>query len=310
MDLFFEYDENLSNNLFFKHLQSEHKLILETAPLENWIVCIPRKATIQDSHLENSTFLLAHILIPNDDLPETHFTNLLGDSVRLMNKKLTRTTQNNTVESIVLFEEIFYIKGLMKYKVWCIDTPMIECQQLKRITNGLFVVRDLKDAVELIWNETQSKVIFRKIDNVCANFVRHNKKNMRLDKLKSSIEMVYNHCLQNLLFNKRLKEKCRSDANFYKILKIALETYLMSVLYEFVFDGVTLMHMEESEAFNKIVRNLADIHLDYFGIEQKYMDVVACVRVELLKIEECTTSIEKLGTYNLMENYFPFFLLN
>ena len=265
--------------------------------LENWIVCVPRNAIVDEQTLENPTFLLAHILIPNDELPESHFTNLLGTEIKLDAKKLIAAS----VESLVLFEELFYTKGLMKYKVWCIESPLIETEKSSMPPTGLFVVRDLKDAIELIWKETNSKVIFRKIDNVCKQFIRSQRnskmKTIELDKIRHSTEMVYNHCLQNMLFNKRLKEKCRLDSNFYKILKIALETYIMSVLYEFVFDAIAVSTIEHGEHFNKVIRNLSDVQLPYFNVDQKYMDVVACVRVELLKIEESTTAIEKLGKF-------------
>lgn len=244
MDLYFQYDENLSNNEFFKKLQSEHKIIIDTAPLENWIVLVPRSATLQfqRDNLTDANFTLAHILIPNDELPKTHFTNLLGQDIHMENHKLVN---NNGLESIVLFEEVFYTKSFMKYKVWCIECPLYG-ERLPK-TSGLFILRDLRDAIELLWNETESKVIFRKIDNACTTFTNQQKKSDGLDKLRTSIELLYSHCLQILMFNKRLKEKCRQDLHFYKILKIALETYIMSNLYHFVFDAIAVNTLEDGE---------------------------------------------------------------
>lgn len=246
MDLYFQYDENLSNNEFFKKLQSEHKIIIDTAPLENWIVCIPRSTTLQlqRENLADPNFILAHILIPNDELPKTHFTNLLGHDLHLENQKLVN---NKGHESIVLFEEVFYTKAFMKYKVWCIEYPLHGDRLSK--TSGIFIVRDLRDAIELIWNETQSKVIFRKIDNACTTFTNQHKKNEDLDKIRSSILLLYSHCLEMVMFNKRLKEKCRQDNYFYKIFKISLETYIMSNLYDFVFDAISVATLEDGEQY-------------------------------------------------------------
>lgn len=244
MDLYYQYDENISNNEFFKKLQSEHKIIIDTAPLENWIVCIPRSTTVQyqKENLADPNFILAHILIPNDELPKTHFTNLLGHDIHMENQKLVN---HKGIESIVLFEELFYTKTFMKYKVWCIECPLYGDRLPK--TTGIFIVRDLRDAIELIWNETQSKMIFRKIDNACNTFTNQHKKNEGLDKLQASIQLLYTHCLQMLMFNKRLKEKCRLDLHFYKILKIALETYVMSNLYDFLFDAICVSTLEDGK---------------------------------------------------------------
>lgn len=337
MDLYLQYDENLSNNPFFHKLQTDHKIIIDTAPLENWIICIPRSATIQPKHLINPTYLLAHILIPNDDLPQTHFTNLLGASVELFeckklraqcppaahhifdptpaSMKMSSTADENNkpppIESTVLFEEIFYTKGLMKYTVWCIERPLLPPDDTgPRAPAGIFVVRDVKDAVELIWHETKSNVIFRKLDAVCDQqrwVATSNNRRRResstaaaaadehetLETLRKKADTVYGRCMHILTANRRLKEKCRGDIHFYKIVRIALETYVMSILYDRLFDSIVLATTDEAEQFNRTIRSMADWSAAKFRVD--LMDVVAFVRAELLKIEEYSTAIEKLG---------------
>lgn len=299
-----QYDEDLSQNSFFKKLQTEHKIILDTAPLENWIICIPRTATIKPDNLIDPNFLLSHILIPNEELPSTHYTSLLGIDIKLSNKYLTNSLD---IESIILFEEIFYTKGLMRYKVWCLEQPLIVNANKSKQTNGIFVCRDLKDAIQLIWNETKSNVVLRRIENACDAFVNHHKysaERENLSKLRCAIEVLYRHCLQNLLCIKRLKEKCRHDVHFYKILRIALETYMMNCLYGFLFDTITVCHLDDSEMLNRNIRNLSDAHLSQFNIDKKHNDVLTCMRVELLKIQDYSTGIEKLSKYLLYSQLF------
>ncbi len=55
--------------------------------------------------------------------------------------------------------------------------------------------------------------------------------------------------------------------------------------------------MSLGELFNKKVRNLTQVHLSYFGIDQKCSDLVTSVRAELLKIEDYSTAVEKLGEF-------------
>lgn len=56
------------------------------------------------------------------------------------------------------------------------------------------------------------------------------------------------------------------------------------------------------EQFNKKVRNLSQVHLSYFGIDQKCSDLVTSVRAELLKIEDYSNAVEKLGEFFFIVN--------
>lgn len=311
-----QYDEDLSLNKFFQKVQCDHKILIETAPLENWIICVPRSGVLKPEHRDNTDFLLAHILVPHDEIDE-HYTNLLGHDVKQINKTLLTPTH----ESMILFEEIFYTRGLFKYIVWCVDSPLLctEKNQLdenEKSPKGLFIISGLTDAVALIWNETKSKAILKKIENICCtfmkntnctsnllidpnlfvnddnNFSRHQK---NLNRIKTSVEILLNYCYKKLLIQKSLHEKCIRDLHFQRVFKIALETYVMDILYRWLFDAVTLCYANLNEEFNRIVRNLSDMNLKDFNIDTNQLDVIGCVRVELLKINNVTTPIEKMS---------------
>lgn len=392
--LYCDYDENLSHNDFFRKLQSDHKIIIDTAPLENWVICIPRAATITSDQLANPDFLLAHVLVPHDELPQSHFTNLLGIDIRLEQKRLTSvnaaatasspqrsapngcrkaaegaskeddgrssssssgsssgigadyihngdetTTADSSkdsrlsgpIESYVLFEEVFYTMQLMKYKVWCIDSALLPAATMRNGGGdpentagtsaenghvgkpvGIYVVRNAKDAVDIIWRETRSNALFRRIDQACALFqerpsVLAATKPVStdatavdsvepLDDLHAATAALYDRCLCILMQHRQLKEKCRQDAHFYRIVRIALETYMMNVVYERVFDGVGLAHREDGETFNWMARSLVDCNAAFFGVNAMHLDVAASIRSEMLRMEEYSTAIEKLGT--------------
>lgn len=402
--LYCDYDENLSHNEFFRLLQTEHKIICDTAPLENWVICVPRAATITAAQLTNPDFLLAHVLVPHDELPQTHFTNLLGVDIRLERKRLTNSTStkkgllssssttsiatvpssavsstsstsstcedngiinDGRIDSYVLFEEVYYTLQLMKYKVWCIDTALLPASQKNSSSShagsasngtdddsratganspqpaGIYLVRNVKDAVDIIWNETRSNVIFRRIDQTCATFCQRPTRGTRplppvitsycsgsssrignsssfdtientpphssdgdgsedstvesLASLYAATEALYDQCLCILMQNRRLKEKCRQDVQIYRIVRIALETYMMNVVAERVLDGIGLALQSEAESFNRTVRALADCTGAFCGLSALHTDVVANVRTELLRMEEYSTTIEKIG---------------
>lgn len=315
------YDENLSQNKFFQKIQCEHKILIETAPLENWIICVPRSATIKPENLSDTDFLLAHVLIPHDEITE-HYTNLLATDIKQIDGKLI--TRN--IVSSILFEEVFYTKGLTnKYKVWCIELPLLcsdgnaqneYCVDAAEPPAGLCIVRGLNDAVALIWNETSSKAVFRKIESICCSFMRNTNctsqlmldpsmlsddtnaqcREKDLQRIKRSVEILFNHCFKKLMYQRRLQEKCVRDAHFRRVFKIALETYIMDILYRWIFDAITLCYVNETETFNTALRNLSDANLKHFKIDSRCNDIIGRVRTELLKINDFTTPIEKLST--------------
>lgn len=314
------YDEDLSENKFFAKLHGEHKILVETAPLENWIICVPRSATIKSEHLNDTDFLLAHILIPHDEIAE-QYTNLLGADVKQMNGKL----HLRSIASAILFEEIFYTKGLLKYKVWCIEWPLIPNGSMHDNShsdsssyndgapNGIFIVRGLQDAIALIWNETNSKVVFRKIESICCSFMKNTnctaveavnsdgvgEKNTSeiLKRIKHSVDILLNHCFKKLMYQRRIYEKCTSDPHFRRVFKIALETYIMDLLYRWLFDAINIACADETEKFNRTLRNLADATTKDFRIDSSHAEIIGRVRVELMKMPDLTTSVEKISEY-------------
>lgn len=305
------YDEELSENKFFAKLQREHKILIETAPLENWIVCVPRSATIKPEHLNDTDFLLAHILIPHDEIAE-QYTNLLGSDAKQLNGKL----HIRSIASTILFEEIFYTKGLLKYKVWCIEWPLLPGSVIDTSDNppnGIFIVRGVSDAITLIWNETNSKAVFRKIESICCSFMKNNNcsepcihlqrasdKNTAeiLKRIKHSVDILLNHCFKKLLYQRRLYEKCCSDPHFKRVFKIALETFIMDLLHRWLFDAISVACADENERFNRRLRNLADVSSKDFKIDASHSDIVGRVRIELIKMSSLTTPIEKISKLN------------
>lgn len=317
------YDEDLSENKFFAKLQGEHKILIETAPLENWIVCVPRSATIKSEYLNDTDFLLAHILIPHDEIAE-QYTNLLGADVKQLNGKL----HLRSIASTILFEEIFYTKGLLKYKVWCIEWPLLPAATAGSMhdnsslhgtnddsgPNGIFIVRGLQDAIALIWNETNSKAVFRKIESICCSFMKNTnctvvepvnsvavggERNTAeiLKRIKHSVDILLNHCFKKLMYQRRIYEKCTSDPHFRRVFKIALETYISDLLYRWLFDAINVACADETERFNRTLRNLADTTTKDFRIDSSHTEIIGRVRVELMKISEYSTPVEKLSEY-------------
>uniref|UniRef100_A0A336M3E4 CSON011377 protein n=1 Tax=Culicoides sonorensis TaxID=179676 RepID=A0A336M3E4_CULSO len=305
-----QYDENLSANPFFKKIRQDHSQLIQLASMQNLVICVPRNGSIKSNQPLDEQLLMTHVLVPNEELPESHFNsaNDLGKMVLTQSKKiLFENNEGGKIEANILFEEVFYTKDMMRYKVWCIDRPfsgdMNTNEKIER--NGkstespsdLFYVQNLSDAVQLIWTEVQSKQILRKIDTSIANFRKNNRTfgNTDLQKLKNNTHLLYNHCVDVLLLNRRLKERCRNDAFLLKNLKIAVEQYMINALYSHLFDAITLCTTEQNEKFNRMIRNLSEIQLSEFKLDPRLFDYIPSMKLELIKIDSHTTVLDKLN---------------
>jgi ankyrin repeat domain-containing protein 27 len=305
-----QYDENLLENKFYQHLQRQYVNVLETAPLEKWIVCVPRTGTFTDESLLNDEFIMAHILIHDDELPESHFRNFNGKPIKMCNKSLLFEVQGVNVEIAILFEEIFYTKTLQKLRIWCIETSLSEKfidynnnnnvglhADSGRGAYGIF--QNLEEALQFCFTEIRTKTNLQKIEAAVKNFIKNNGNfvNEDLYRVKNKTQLLYDHCLDIVLMNRRLSEKFREDVIFARKLKVAIEYYIMNVneLYKHLFNGISICCEDECEQFNKALKSLSDLSLSEFDIDPKFSKMIPEMKAELVKIDKYEVAAEKLN---------------
>uniref|UniRef100_A0A1B0C8T6 VPS9 domain-containing protein n=2 Tax=Lutzomyia longipalpis TaxID=7200 RepID=A0A1B0C8T6_LUTLO len=310
----YEYDENLAVNDFFVMLKNKHQILLDTAPMENFVILIPRRGSLPDVKTLETDFILSHVLIPNDELPGSHFTTLMGEKVSCNGdgKRISVETTSGQVEALILFEEVIYTKDSSKYRVWCINTPIWRHpgdlgRRKSTPSTDLYTILTAHDAGQLLANEISSQTIFKRIQAICREYITVNStQDFTMDQLRDSIQALFNKCLKIAMLNNGvLKKKCRADAFFLRNVKLALETYIMSLLHEFVFDRVTLCYLPEGEIFNRHLRNALDLTPEDFRIDARFQVHLPQVRGELCRIEGCTTVLEKMNCLKNALNVLP-----
>uniref|UniRef100_A0A182RYA9 VPS9 domain-containing protein n=1 Tax=Anopheles funestus TaxID=62324 RepID=A0A182RYA9_ANOFN len=292
------YDEDISANGYYQRLLNDHYSILETATVEGWIVCVPRFGSFSEQCLVDQEFALAHILVPNDELPETHFFNLNFLQLKLDERALTF----GDVRVRILFEEIFYRDGL-KYKVWCIERPLHDMKKYgvyaeDDFSLGRFLgIGSLTEAVEFIRTAAKKKDIFGRMDGKVQQFVRANGDfaKWQFEEQKAAVKMIYVECLDLILQNRKLKDRCQRDMLLRGNVKVAIETYVMDKLYDHVKNVIDVCRSEQAEAFNKTLRNLGDVHCTEFEVAQRYGELIPLAKKELVKIDHARTVIDKIG---------------
>lgn len=295
------YDEDLSQNPFFAEFRSEHPELLEQCILNEWLICVPRVGTVL-SHIFTLQDFLGHILIANDDLPETHFTTLTEKSARVISKVIS-IDQNNAglpLEIHILFEETFYTVDHMKYKVWCIEYPLESEFQLKASNvSRCSALQTLRDCIDFLWTESSGKDVLEGMDSNIADFktkfVKLQTFSVSLNRLKDMVGALYTSCLQKAFANRRLKERCRDCKNIMDNVKLAVETYMLHGIYKEIFGTLSTCSAFEDSSLNKTIRNLSDLQLRDLEIKQDFYKTIPMAKRNLSLIQSFSTILGKVG---------------
>ncbi|KAL7037793.1 hypothetical protein ACKWTF_009356 [Chironomus riparius] len=287
------YEEDLHTNPLYIRLIDKYSLLQEIS-INNWIVALPKRSSYTSKYLNNHEFMLAHILAPSDELPKTHFCNLIGEEVLINGTDVKIKSDTAAINVHILFEEYFYTKDSQRYKILCIDKPLS-----KKFANNLpscndTVVKSVHQSLELIHNLC-SKQVERKIDNAIKSFNLRIQKSTDYDSLQANIKLLYEYCV-NITCTKKIKEEQFLCMN----MKFAVEYVLLDSLYDKIFDALIIKHTEENEKFNKIIKKLSNISLKDLNISEsvasKFYDNFNIIRLEMLKIDNCKTSLDKLSS--------------
>lgn len=293
------YDEDLSENSFFKDLKTEYSDLIDRATREDWIVCVPRADSFQRSSLTQDDFL-THILVPNDELPETHYRTLSGKQVNVLNKVITVETEDLAASlcTHIIFEEIFYTENLSKFKVWCIECPLNRSTFQYDSQNGSYnSVLTFRDCIDLLWTESLGKGILEQLDSIIEEFLVKNKhlEKCNLQTQKDLVCTLYAKCLQTTLKDGRLRERTTQNKHLLDNVKVSVESYMHHGIYNKLFTSVSVCTALDDSSFNKIVRNLYDIQLRDLNIKPDFYETIPCAKRELAKINGYRTILGKVG---------------
>ncbi|RZC32308.1 Ankyrin repeat domain containing protein [Asbolus verrucosus] len=288
-----QYDENLSDNPFFQEILANHGDIVRRASQEQWIICIPRAGAFEASEI-NSETIFDHILVPSAT-PHEYFCTLTKKQVWIRNKEIVTVEDRPNGTIRVLFEETFYIEDL-KYLVFCLERPLF----MDRIICDAHrpnVPETLHDCIDFLWGKNLGHVL-GKVQRLCASFVEQNR-GFATENLQSQRDLVgslYSQCLQVILKNQKLSGECEN-------LKLAVETYMQSCLDKTLIKAVNTVTCFKDASFNKIVRNSSDLQLKDLNIANKFCDIITNAKIELSKINNYVTILDKVNCLKLTFNH-------
>ncbi|XP_045526340.1 ankyrin repeat domain-containing protein 27-like [Pieris brassicae] len=289
------YDEIISDNPFFVAFKTEYLELFQHCITESWIVCVPRVGSLNTRAFTIEDYC-AHVLVPSDELPETHYTTLTEKQVTIANKVITLDiTKGLPLQSHILFEETFYTEDFIKYKVWCIEAPLEPTSNVGDNDVTKENLCSINDCIDLLWTQAAGRQVLDQIDLTVQIFIKkHPTLPVAIGNLKDAVSELYTQCLQVALQNKRLRDKSKTSKHILENIKLAVECYMQQLLFDYIFKPICTSCSYEDSHLNKKIRNMCDIQLRDLDIKKELYHAVPKAKQILSKIDSYNTVLEKV----------------
>ncbi|XP_008553344.1 ankyrin repeat domain-containing protein 27 [Microplitis demolitor] len=308
------YDENLSENIFLRSLETNYSEIFKKTVDNNWIICVPRTGSFKNNYIVTETDVSGHVLMPqsqDDDFDHQQtFKTITGNKILLINRHLSfKDHEFNNKTSRLLFEETFYTDNLLKYTVWCIERPLTPGSL--DLDNDVVVLSNVGDCMNFLWTEVDDKNLFRDLDYLIESFENLHKNNFYKNSIEAQrqlIEKLYHECLDKIINTTKLHEKITSP-HYCRTIKLAVESYVLYGLRNLLPGAVSTTTSQDDAKLNKIIKNLYKLELkDLTDIRHDIQSGIARGKIELSRLDTFVTVLGKVGclkraVHNISENY-------
>lgn len=292
------YDEDLSENSFFQVLQREYVEVFDRAVVSGWIICVPRTGALPKYALAQDD-ILGHILVPSEELPDTHFRTLTERSVVLNENVLVlENNVSNPLSVHILFDETFYDDDMRKYKVMCLEDPLYASHAFAPSScTGLVKLYSLRDCIDLLWTEAGGERALEQLDIIIKQFLRKNQEleEETLQRLRDLGSELFSEAVQVTLSDLRLGQKTKKDLYLLDAVKLAVETYVLHGIYKKLMKGIAASKAEEDARLNRLIKNLSDLQVRDLDIDPQLLCSLTKAKFELANIEGYSTPLGKLG---------------
>ncbi|KAK4315605.1 hypothetical protein Pmani_013169 [Petrolisthes manimaculis] len=291
------YDEDLSENSFFQALVKEYVEVFERAVEGRWVICVPRAGALPKYALAQDD-ILSHILIPSEELPETHYRTLTEKSVVVKgNVLVVENSVANPLSVHILFDETFYDDDLRKYKVLCLEEPLYASHAFSNQgSTGLVTLYSLRDCIDLLWTEAGGEKVLQQLNNLISQFLNtsYQVEEQSLQCLRDLGCQLFTQAVQVVLSDPRLGKKTKCDQYLLDTVKLAVENYVLHGIYKRLMKGIAACKAEEDARLNRAIKNLSDLQVRDLDIDPQLSTNLTKAKFELFNIEGYSTPLGKL----------------
>lgn len=302
-----QYDEDLSQNTFFKEIKHHHEDILKKASEEHWIICVPRTGSFSTDSF-SVPVILDHVLVPQSS---SLFVTLNKKEVLLENHHLKLNKTDIFLWDVeVLFEETHYIGETSKFLVWCVNSPLFLVQnqwKLLSAENNNIVLCSVQDCIDFLYSETFGHNLLEGIKTNCDEFWKNCDNSFATESLqgqKDFLGNLYSQCLQLCFKSDIVREKSVRDLSYLENFKLSIECYMQYCLgKKLLYNMNTLNHFADC-LINKTIRNSAEVTLVDLGICQDFSEFLIEAKYELSRLNNFVTVLDKVHCLGRVLNLF------
>ncbi|KAG8235982.1 hypothetical protein J437_LFUL015136 [Ladona fulva] len=278
-------------------IQNENLELFRKSTTEGWVICVPRAGSLPSYALSHEEFF-SHILIPSDELPESHFRTLNDKEVTVCNRIVTVESETSKpITSRVLFEETYYTDDLLKCRLLCIEHPLE--RSVGESETEILTVRTLRDCIDLIWTKSSGgREVLEKMDEAIKCFldIHSDLERKPLQELRLLVKGLYKNCTAIALSDPQLRSLTYVDRRLLDGVRIAAETYVLHGVHSQLLRGVTYATSAEDARLNKTARNLSELQLRDLGVARSdLLGSIPVARRELARIDGYGTVLGKIG---------------
>jgi len=250
------YDEDLSENVFLRTLQSKHPRLYAQATEQLCTICVPCASSLEGVALTLDDFE-AHILLP----PKGSTT----DEHRTLNNKLVRVERAyvKTLAAFrtprrlrILFEETHYNADNQSFRVLCLEGPLEGGAQHDDGAGGFYgtsvQLRSAADCRAYLWGDAHAVEARQGVDDAVAAVrpLLEGPLTPAPAELQAHVAAAYDKALQALL--RGLPPRASREPAI-KFVRLALETHVMAELHRTIFPALCTANAREDSIANKVL---------------------------------------------------------
>ena len=291
------YDEDLIENPFFKDLCARFPDAYSKAVSDGWVICIPRSGSYKSLDLTDSD-ILSHILVPDADDRSSYHT-ITNKHVKKKNNAYILeedgASQDKSVH--ILFTETCYSEDLKKHEICCLEHPLCTSgSPYFQVHAELQTLSGMHDCLSFLWSAGKGHNAVNAVNKCCGMFVESHPdlKALSLQQLWERVGNLYSRTLKVFCVKGHIEDHFKDDFHFAESVKLALETYVLYLLYQKLMECLLATTSHDDAKLNKTIQNLQELQSADLGIRPLYEPQLQSARQQMLKL---TRQHHPLGKY-------------
>jgi len=250
------YDEDLSENVFLRTLQTKHPRLYAQATEQLCTICVPCASSLEGVTLTLDDFE-SHILLPPKGSAIDEHRTLSNKLVRVERAYVKTLAAFRTPRRLrILFEETHYNADNLSFRVLCLEGPLEGGAQHDDGAGGFYStsvqLRSAADCRAYLWGDAQAVEARQGVDGAVAAVrpLLEGPLAPAPDELQAHVAAAYDRALQALL--RGLPPRASREPAI-KFVRLALETHIMAELHRAIFPALCTAYAREDSVANKVL---------------------------------------------------------